>query len=234
MPDNPGLTDAIPSGFDPTAVRPKLTTTSTSQGGATERSRRLAPRSPPALSPSKGGDLPWITRPHESATLKGLQSYHARRIVPRMSQSLSKILVHIVFSTKERRPYLRDLALRTEMHHYLGGILKNLDCQPIIGGGVEDHVHLLCALARTCAASDMVKEVKRGSSIWINTKMPSLQDFRWQSGFGIFSIGFSQVPDVKRYIEDQVEHHHRISYQDEFRTLLNRYEIDDDERYVWD
>jgi REP element-mobilizing transposase RayT len=151
-----------------------------------------------------------------------------------MSQSLSKILVHAVFSTKERRPFLRDGGLRDEMHHYLGGILTKLDCQPIIVGGVEDHVHLLCALARTCTASDMVKEVKRGSSIWIKTKGPSLQDFSWQSGFGIFSIGFSQIPDVKQYIENQIEHHRKISYEDEFRTLLKRYGIDYDERYVWD
>ena len=81
-----------------------------------------------------------------------------------MSQSLAKILVHTVFSTKERRPFLRDKALREELHRYLGGILNNLDCQPIIVGGIEDHVHTLCALARTCNAAEMVKEVKRGSS----------------------------------------------------------------------
>jgi putative transposase len=169
-----------------------------------------------------------------SATLKGLQSKLARPIVPRMSQSLSKILVHTVFSTKERRPFLRDAGLRDEMHHYLGGILAKLESQPIIVGGVEDHVHLLCALSRTCAASDMVKEVKRGSSLWIKTKDPGLHDFSWQNGFGIFSIGFSQIPDVKRYIEDQAEHHRNMSFQDEFRTLLTRYGIDFDERYVWD
>jgi REP element-mobilizing transposase RayT len=151
-----------------------------------------------------------------------------------MSQSLSKILVHSVFSTKERRPFLRDLGLREEMHHYIGGILAKLDCQPVVVGGVEDHIHLLCALARTSAASDMVKEVKRGSSLWIKTKGQDLKNFSWQSGFGIFSIGFSQLPDVKRYIEGQAEHHRKISYQDEFRELLKRYEIEYDERYVWD
>jgi putative transposase len=180
------------------------------------------------------GDLPWTTAPNATATLKGLQSNTAQHIVPRMSQSLSKILVHTVFSTKERRPFLRDMNLRDEMHHYLGGILAKLECQPIIVGGVEDHVHILSALARTCAASDMVKEVKRGSSLWIKTKHPDLRDFGWQSGFGIFSIGFSQVTDVKRYIADQAEHHRSLSFQDEFRTLLKRYEIEYDERYVWD
>ncbi len=79
-----------------------------------------------------------------------------------MPQSLAKILVHAVFSTKERRPFLRDHTLREELHRYLGGILTNLDCQPILIGGVEDHVHLLSALSRTCEAAAMVKEVKSG------------------------------------------------------------------------
>ena len=149
-----------------------------------------------------------------------------------MSQSLAKILVHTVFSTKERRPYLRDPALREEMHRYLGGILAKLDCQPIVVGGVEDHVHLLCALSRTCQAADMIKEVKRGSSLWIKTKGDALRDFSWQNGYGVFSIGASQIPEVKRYILDQDEHHRRITYQDEFRTLLKRYEIEYDERYL--
>jgi putative transposase len=151
-----------------------------------------------------------------------------------MPQSLAKILVHAVFSTKDRRPFLRDHALREELHRYLGGILTNLDCQPIIVGGVEDHVHLLCALSRTCHAAEMVKEVKRGSSLWIKTKNTDLKDFAWQNGYGIFSIGFSQIESVKEYIAGQEEHHRKVSFQDEFRQLLKRYEIECDEQYVWD
>jgi REP element-mobilizing transposase RayT len=151
-----------------------------------------------------------------------------------MPQSLSKILIHTVFSTKGRHPYLRDRGLRDEMHCYLGGILSKLNCQPIIVGGFEDHVHLLCALARTCQAADMVKELKRGSSLWIKTKSRNLGDFHWQNGYGVVSIGFSQVPAVKDYIIGQEEHHRRVSFQDEYRALLQRYEIDYDERYVWD
>lgn len=151
-----------------------------------------------------------------------------------MPQSLAKILVHTVFSTKDRRPFLRDKSLRDELHRYIGGILTNLDCQPIIVGGVEDHVHLLCALSRTCDAAEMVKEVKRSSSLWIKTKSADLQDFAWQNGYGIFSIGFSQIEPVKEYIASQQEHHRKISFQDEFRQLLKRYEIEFDERYVWD
>ena len=151
-----------------------------------------------------------------------------------MPQSLAKILVHTVFSTKDRRSFLRDKIPREELHRYLGGILTNLDCQPIIIGGVEDHVHLLCALSRTCEAATMVKEVKRGSSLWLKTKSADLADFAWQNGYGIFSIGFSQVESVRHYIAGQEENHREISFQDEFRQLLARYEIEFDERYVWD
>ena len=151
-----------------------------------------------------------------------------------MPQSLAQILVHTVFSTKERRPFLRDRTLREAAHHYLGGILKHMDCQPIMVGGVEDHVHLLCALSRTCEAAAMVKEVKRGSSLWIKTKRQDLPDFAWQNGYGIFSIGYSQIESVRDYIAGQEEHHRKISFQDEFRLLLKRYHIEFDERYVWD
>src|SRR5262247_2076036 len=132
-----------------------------------------------------------------------------------MPQSLAKILLHTTFSTKERRPFLRDGSLRQELHRYLGGILVHLDCQPIIVGGVEDHVHLLCALSRTCQAAEMVKEVKRGSSLWVKTKDRTRQDFAWQNGYGIFSIGFSQIGDVRDYIATQEEHHRKVSFQDE-------------------
>jgi len=151
-----------------------------------------------------------------------------------MPQSLAKILVHTVFSTKGRSPFLRDQILRNELHQYFGGILANLDCQPVIVGGVEDHIHLLCALSRTCEAAAMVKEVKRSSSLWLKTKAPALHDFAWQSGYGIFSIGFSQISSVRDYIASQEAHHQKMSFQDEFRQLLRRYEIIFDERYVWD
>ena len=151
-----------------------------------------------------------------------------------MPQSLAKILVHTVFSTKDRRPFFRDKSLRDELHRYLGGILTNHDCQPLIIGGVEDHVHLLSTLSRTCEAAEMVKEVKRGSSLWLKTKGSDLGDFAWQNGYGIFSIGFSQVEAVKHYIAGQEEHHRKVSFQVEFRELLRKYEIEFDERYVWD
>lgn len=119
-----------------------------------------------------------------------------------MAQSLAKILVHAVFSTKDRRPFLRDRELRAELHRYLGGILANLDCQSVIIGGVEDHVHLLSTLSRTCDAANMIKEVKRGSSLWIKSRSSDLQDFAWQNGYGIFSVSFSQIKAVQRYVAD--------------------------------
>jgi len=151
-----------------------------------------------------------------------------------MPQSLAKILVHIVFSTKDRRPFLRDKSLRNELHQYIGGILTNHDCQPLIVGGVEDHVHILSTLSRTGTVAEMVKEVKRGSSLWLKTKNPGLHDFAWQNGYGIFSIGYSQVEPVRDYITGQEEHHRKVSFQDEFREFLRRYAVGFDEEYVWD
>jgi len=151
-----------------------------------------------------------------------------------MPQSLARILVHTVFSTKDRHPFLRDKGLREELHRYLGGILAKLQCQPIMVGGVEDHVHLLCALSRTLDAASMVKEVKRGSSLWIKTRSPDLSNFAWQNGYGIFSIGYSQIEAARTYIAGQEEHHRKVSFQDEFREFLRRYEVEFDERYVWD
>jgi putative transposase len=149
-------------------------------------------------------------------------------------QSLANILVHTVFSTQDRQPFLRDEDLRGELHRYLGGILANLGCAPITIGGTEDHVHILNTLARTCDPASMIKEMKRGSSLWLKTKSPELKNFAWQSGYGIFSVGYSQVDSVKTYIAGQEEHHRKISFQDEFRELLKRHALAFDERYIWD
>ena len=151
-----------------------------------------------------------------------------------MAQSLSKILLHIIFSTKNRRPFLDSAHIRCEMHAYLAGILHNQECPGLLIGGTPDHVHILCQLGRTITAADLIKEVKRSSSIWIKQKGGLLQKFDWQDGYGVFSIGRSQVDRVKTYIGNQENHHHHVSFQDEFRKFLRRYEIDFDERYVWD
>jgi putative transposase len=150
-----------------------------------------------------------------------------------MSQSLSQIFLHIVFSTKERRPFLQDKTIRERMHIYLKGICDKQDCPSLKVSGVEDHVHIACRLAKTMDVASLIKELKQGSSIWVKSEFPVLSGFYWQNGYGAFSISPSHVPGLKRYIEDQDEHHRRESFQDEFRRLLKKYDVEYDERYVW-
>ncbi len=150
-----------------------------------------------------------------------------------MPQSLAKNLIHLVFSTKERWPLLED-AIRQELHNYAAGIFKDLDSPAIIMNSVPDHVHILFNLHRTKALADVVMEVKRGTSKWIKTKGNHFAFFQGQNGYGAFSISQSAVGDVTEYIRNQTEHHRKVSFQDEFRIFLKRYEIEFDERYVWD
>jgi REP element-mobilizing transposase RayT len=151
-----------------------------------------------------------------------------------MPQSLANVLVHIVFSTKDRRAYFQDRVFRAEMHRYLAEVSNRLDCPAIEVGGVEDHVHLLGAQARTITLADWIKETKRITSIWIKERRPDLGDFHWQGGYGAFSVSQSQIEHVMRYIRDQETHHRTMTYQDELRLLLRKHKIEFDERYVWD
>jgi putative transposase len=151
-----------------------------------------------------------------------------------MPQSLANALMHIVFSTKERRALLQNDDLRIEMHRYLAGISAKLDCPAIIVGGANDHVHLLANQARTIALAEWVKELKRVSSVWAKEKSPQWSLFQWQAGYGAFSVSQSQKTRVEEYIRSQEEHHRSSSFQDEFRRLLKRHDIAFDERYVWD
>ena len=129
-----------------------------------------------------------------------------------MPQSLSVVYIHLVFSTKDRRPFLRDKDIRGALHGYLGGISKKLDCPPIIVGGVEDHVHLLCRFGRTITQADWVKELKRVSNGWLKEQGPEYAQFQWQAGYADFSVSQSNLEEVKRYIADQETH----QSQDEF------------------
>lgn len=151
-----------------------------------------------------------------------------------VSQSLANVLVQLVFSTKNRYPFLSDNAIRNQMHAYLGGACNGLDCNVIIVGGTADHVHILCKLSRNISISKMVGEIKRESSKWVKTKSNMLSKFSWQNGYGIFSVGKSEVGKVKSYIFKQEEHHRKRSFQDEYRLFLKGYEVKYDERYVWD
>jgi REP element-mobilizing transposase RayT len=150
-----------------------------------------------------------------------------------MPQSLSAVYIHLVFSTKERRPFLRDGTLRELLHSQIGGISKELGSAPIITGGVEDHVHLLARFGRTITQAEWVKELKRVSNLWLKENY-SIRDFEWQGGYADFSVSASNLERVKTYIANQHEHHHKMNFQDELRTLLRRHKVEWDERYIWD
>ncbi|SKB02191.1 REP element-mobilizing transposase RayT [Prosthecobacter debontii] len=151
-----------------------------------------------------------------------------------MPQSLARVILHTVFSTKDRMPSFQNPSFRQEVHAYLGGCLKTLDSQPLIIGGVSDHVHLLATLPRTLCIADLVKEVKRSSTHWIQNQGQEFCNFHWQAGYGVFSVSESQLPPVTRYIEDQEAHHRGVTFQDEYRALLRKHGQKWDEAYVWD
>ena len=150
-----------------------------------------------------------------------------------MPQSLARILVHFVFSTKYRHPFLAEKNIRNEMHAYLGGVCKGVGCPVLIVGGVADHVHILSLLTRTLSVADVMGEIKRESSKWIKSKGQMLTKFAWQNGYGAFSVGQSEVERVRTYIAGQEEHHRKKTFQDEYRAFLEEYEVEYDERYIW-
>ena len=151
-----------------------------------------------------------------------------------MPQSLAQIYLHIVFSTKQREPFLTDKQLRSDSHAYLAGTCKRRGSPSLLVGGVADHVHILCSLGREESVAVLVRELKRESSKALKEKSPDLRHFYWQAGYGAFSVSPAHVEALKRYIANQEEHHRRESFQDEFRRLLRKYSVPYDERYVWD
>jgi putative transposase len=150
-----------------------------------------------------------------------------------MPQSLAKILVHLVFSTKNRQPWLVE-SLREDLHAYVGGIVEKLNGTLLKAGSVADHIHLLVALPRTCAPSELIQQIKIGSSKWMKTKGAQFAEFHWQSGYGMFSISPSHRVELESYIANQAEHHRTVTFQDEYRRLLKKYDLQFDENYVWD
>jgi putative transposase len=150
-----------------------------------------------------------------------------------MPQSLVRNYLHITFSTKNRVSLI-DEQIQDELFKYLGGICKSLECNPIIIGGHSDHVHLLCLLSQKIALMKLIEEIKSHSSKWIKTKGVNYLDFYWQNGYGSFSVNPNEIEVVKKYIFNQAEHHKKITFQDEYRAFLKKYNVDYDERYVWD
>jgi REP element-mobilizing transposase RayT len=150
-----------------------------------------------------------------------------------MPQSLAAVYLHIVFSTKHRLPLITaDLAPR--LYAYIGGIARGNKNVLLHSGGMPDHVHLLVSIGRTQSIADMVGSLKSGSSRWVHDTFPDRRDFEWQMGYGVFSVGPTQLKDVRGYIDRQEEHHAKKSFQEEFLDFLRWFEIEYDERYVWD
>lgn len=150
----------------------------------------------------------------------------------RMAHTFTNLLTHVVFSTSGRAPHLDD-NIRSDAHAYMGGILRELNIQTITIGGTSDHVHLLFRLRTDLTLADSMRLVKTNSSRWFKERWPHRRTFAWQGGYGAFSVSQSNRSNVIRYIQNQPEHHRRISYEGEFVTLLKRHAVQFDEQYLW-
>ncbi len=149
-----------------------------------------------------------------------------------MSQSLSKLYVHIVYHVKCTSVYMRKQE-RQELYAYSAAIIKDTGSIPLIINGVHDHIHILSVLSKNIALAKLVEEVKRNSSRWIKTKDKYYKDFAWQGGYGAFSISESDISVKKRYIANQEEHHRKKSFREEYLVFLKEYGIEYDEKYLW-
>lgn len=138
---------------------------------------------------------------------------------------------HVVFSTKDRHPWMKT-QWRNDLHAYLGGCIKTLDGVPEEIGGIEDHVHILLGLRATHCLADVLREIKKVSSRWVHEEV-RVPQFAWQEGYGAFTVSASNIAAVRKYISTQAEHHRKHSFQDEYRALLKRHGIEFDERFLW-
>jgi len=150
-----------------------------------------------------------------------------------MPQSLSKVIFHIIFSTKDRQPLL-DSNVRPRMHGYAATICRDLGAELVHVGGMADHVHIVITLPRTLSQAQLIEQIKKTSSKWIKTLDTRYRGFSWQRGYGAFSVSSSQLEAVLQYIKGQPEHHRTRTFQEEYRELLCKHGVDFDERYVWD
>lgn len=147
-----------------------------------------------------------------------------------MAQSLVNNYIHLIFSTKNRQPLIQK-PYDNDLYNYIGGICRDMECNPIRVGGHSDHVHILCMLSKKIALVDLIKGIKTRSSKWMKTHH---EQFYWQEGYGAFSVNPTQTDMVVAYINSQAEHHSKTTFQDEYRGFLKKYNIEYDERYVWD
>ena len=149
-----------------------------------------------------------------------------------MANSYHSVLLHVVFSTKKREPFLSP-AIRERLFPYLGGIARENGMKTLAIGGVSDHIHLLLSMNRELSTADALRMIKGPSSKWIHETFPDLAKFSWQEGYGAFSIGVSQVDATSHYILTQEDHHRRVSFQEEYLAFLKRHNLPYDERYIW-
>jgi len=149
-----------------------------------------------------------------------------------MGSTLTNLLYHVVFSTKNREPMI-GANIRDELYRYIGGIIKGENGILLEIGGMPDHIHLFIKLKPTHEMSEMMKKVKGNSSKWINEQKRLKRRFSWQTGYGAFSVSESRATMVSLYIKDQEKHHHTLSFKDEFVRLLERHHIEYDDQYLW-
>jgi len=151
-----------------------------------------------------------------------------------MPQSLSKVILHIIFSTKNREPWL-DVEVRPRIHAYLATLCRDLRADLVHVGGIADHVHIITPpLPRTVSQAQLIEKIKKVSSKWIKALDARYRGFFWQRGYGAFSVSPSQLDAVLQYVDAQQEHHRTRTFQEEYRELLRRHGVEFDERYVWD
>lgn len=152
---------------------------------------------------------------------------------PAVPQSLSLVIIHVIFSTKDRAGLL-DAEVRPRLHAYLATVARNAGCEAYRVGGVADHVHLAVRLSRTLSIAELVETLKTASSKWLKSQSASLGAFAWQRGYGCFSVGPSDLDSLCEYIDQQEKHHQRRTFQEELRMFLGKYGVEYDEAYVWD
>jgi len=149
-----------------------------------------------------------------------------------MSQSLSKLYIHIIFHVKHLSVKIRKQE-NNELYAYIGSIIKDNESIPVIINGVEDHIHILCIMSKNIALAKLVEEIKRHSSRWIKTKGIYYQKFAWQGGYGGFSVSPSLHDKTKRYIQNQEKHHQKMNFKEEYLMFLKEYNVDYNEEYIW-
>ncbi len=173
---------------------------------------------------------PWVRYHPQTQALKGRHKTGPDN----MAQSLVKNLVHLIYSTKHREPWIPE-DVRDGLFAFQAGVFRKLESPALVIGGVEDHLHALFSLSRNQPLKTIVEEVKKSSSKWMKTDAGTgNESFRWQRGYARFSVSQSNVEEVRSYIANQAEHHRRMTFQDELRALFRRHGIAFDERYVWD